>query len=140
MRRAREHPRHLVLGALVAGLLTATISDAVVLAAAAIAALLTAIPLRPAAKPGEALAPGRADARTAAVPGSPLVVVLVVAAVVAGAVFTYARLQALDAGVLAASAGRSVESRAVVLEPVRERPVGPAVARVRLLDGLGGGE
>src|SRR3954447_995198 len=100
MRRAREHPRHLVLGALVAGLLTATISDTVVLAAAAIAGLLTAIPLRPAAKPGEALAPGRADART----GSPLVVVLVVAAVVAGGGVTYAGLQTAAARVVAASA------------------------------------
>ena len=31
-------------------------------------------------------------------------------------------------------------ARAVVLEPVRERAAGPAVARVRLLDGLGAGE
>ena len=28
----------------------------------------------------------------------------------------------------------------MVLEPVRERPIGPAVARVRLLDGLGANE
>jgi competence protein ComEC len=66
--------------------------------------------------------------------------VLALLALAAGAFFTHARLRALDAGVLATSTGRSIEARAVVLEPVRERKVGPAVARVRLVDGLGAGE
>ena len=61
-------------------------------------------------------------------------------ALVAGAAFTAARLSALDAGVLAASTGRAIDTRAVVLEPVKERAIGPAVARVRLIDGLGARE
>jgi competence protein ComEC len=63
-----------------------------------------------------------------------------VAALIAGSLFSDARLHALDAGVLGASAGRSIDTRAVVLEPLLERTFGPAVARVRLLDGLGAGE
>ena len=63
---------------------------------------------------------------------------LAVAALVAGALLADARARALDAGVLSASIGRPVETRAIVLEPVRERAVGPAVARVRLLDGSDG--
>ena len=51
-----------------------------------------------------------------------------------------ARLTALDAGRLAAMHGDTVESRAVLLEPVRVRAAGRAVARVRLLDGPGAGE
>ncbi len=156
---AREHPRHLVLGALVAGLLTATINDTAVVMAAALAALLVAFPLRPApptdtpdppvrrrgASPSasaspRAAAPDPAPSRASAVAGSPLVVALVVAALVAGAAFTAARLSALDAGVLAASTGRAIDTRAVVLEPVKERAIGPAVARVRLIDGLGARE
>ncbi|HEY6889670.1 MAG TPA: ComEC/Rec2 family competence protein, partial [Solirubrobacter sp.] len=75
-----------------------------------------------------------------ALAGRPLVAVLAVAALAAGSLFADARLTALDAGVLSASYGRTVQTRATVLEPVHERTVGPAVARVRLLDGLGAGE
>src|SRR5918911_1680292 len=52
----------------------------------------------------------------------------------------HAVLDALDAGRLAAMAGRTVVAHAVLLEPVRERPVGPAVARARLEDGPAAGE
>ena len=109
----REHPRHLVLAALVVGLLAAAAGPVVILPAAA----------------GVAALAGRA--RPA---------VLAAAALISGAVIADSRLSALDAGVLAAANGRMVESRAILLEPIRERAVGPAVARVRLLDGLGAGE
>jgi competence protein ComEC len=110
---ARDHPRHLVLAALVAGLLLAPAGAAVVLPAAIIAGALG----------------GRA---TVAVPAA--------AAVLAGALLADARLSALDAGRLGGMGGRVLESRAVLLEPVRERTAGPAVVRVRLLDGAGAGE
>jgi len=109
----REHPRHLVLGAVVAGLLAATLGEIVVVAAAVALAVLA---------------------------GTPRLAVLAIVALAAGAFFTDARVQRLDAGVLAGSTGRLVEGRVVVLEPVRERRIGPAVARIRLLDGLGAGE
>jgi len=109
----REHPRHLVVGAVVAGLLAATLGEIVVVAAAVALATLA---------------------------GTPRLAVLAIVALAAGAFFTDARVQRLDAGVLAGSTGRLVEGRVVVLEPVRERRIGPAVARIRLLDGLGAGE
>jgi competence protein ComEC len=109
----REHPRHLVLGALVAGLLGAPASELAVLPAAAALAVLAS---------------------------GPRVAVLATAALVAGALIADARLRALDAGELSTATGRPIEARAVVLEPIRERPVGPAAARIRLLDGLGAGE
>jgi competence protein ComEC len=109
----QDHPRHAVLAALVAGLLIATAGELIVLIVAA---------------------------ATAVAAGRRWLAVLAVAALVAGALIADARLRALDAGNLGTATGRTVETRAVVLEPVRERPVGPAVARVRLLDGLGAGE
>ena len=50
------------------------------------------------------------------------------------------RLAALEGGPLPHMHGRSVSARAVLLEPVRERAVGPAVARARLLGGPADGE
>ncbi len=113
MGAVRDHPRHLVLGALVLGLLLATAGELAVPAAAVAVAVV-------AGRPGRAI--------------------LAVAALLAGALFADARLRALDAGELSAATGQTVETRAIVLEPVRERPIGPAVARIRLLDGLGAGE
>src|SRR4051794_26788149 len=107
---AHAHPRHVVLGALVAGLLASTAPELVMVAMGAVVVVLA---------------------------GRPLPAVLAVVALVAGSLFSDARLQALDAGVLSHSTGQTIESRAIVLEPVHERPVGPAVARVRLLDGPG---
>ena len=108
----RAHPRHLVLAALVAGLLLPHAGPALVLPAAIIAALAGRVPVAAAA----------------------------VAALLAGAGIADARLAALDEGVLAHSTGRATTARAVVLEPLRERAAGPAVARIRLLEGLGAGE
>ena len=108
----REHPRHLVLAALVIGLLLPHAGAAIVVPAALVATLA-----------------GRA-----------LPACLAVAALLGGASLADARLAALDAGVVANSHGRALTARAVVLEPVRERAAGPAVARIRLLEGLGAGE
>src|SRR5689334_2913242 len=110
---ARAHPRHLVLAALVAGLLLVAGGAPAVLAAALVAGVLG----------------GR----------RPLAIVAA-AAVIGGATFAQARLDSLDAGVLARMHGRRVTARVTLLEPVRERVSGPAVARVRLLDGPGAGE
>ncbi|MDA0174829.1 hypothetical protein OJ998_37360, partial [Solirubrobacter taibaiensis] len=109
----REHPRHVVLAALVAGLLVDRSGAAAVVAAAVGFAVL-------AQRPWPA--------------------VLAAVAVFAGATVADARLAALDAGVLAHLHGRSIETRVVVLEPVRDRVRGPSAARVRLLDGPGAGE
>src|SRR4051794_10077243 len=109
----RGHPRHIVLGAIVAGLLVAPLGPAGVL-------------------PG-ALVAGVVGGRSRLAP-------VAAAALVAAALLASMRLAALDAGPLAVMDGRNVVARAVVLEPVRERPVGPAVARARLLDGPAAGE
>ena len=101
-----RHPRHVVLFAAVAGLLLGASAPAlIVIAMAGVAALLGArLPL----------------ALAAAV------------AVLAGAALAQARLAALDAGALPGFVGRSVEGRAILLEPVRMWRNGTAVARVRL--------
>lgn len=109
----RAHPRHLVLAALVAGLLLVAAGAAAVVAAALFAGVLA----------------GR----------RPLAIVAA-AAVIGGAGFAQMRLDALDAGVLARMHGRRIATRVTLLEPVRERVSGPAVARVRLLEGPGAGE
>lgn len=102
---AREHPRHVVLFSLAAGLLLGPVWPPGVL----VAALLAAVVARP-----------------------PAVALVAAAAVLAGAMLADARLAALDSGPLASMHGARWEGRAVLLEPVRERPFGPAVARVRL--------
>ena len=79
-------------------------------------------------------------ALVATLAGRALPACLAVAALLGGASLADARLAALDAGVIANSHGRALTARAVVLEPVRERAAGPAVARIRLLEGLGAGE
>src|SRR4051794_14070986 len=109
----RGHPRHVVLGAIVAGLLLAPLGPVGVLPAAA--------------------AIGAVGGRSRLAP-------VAAAALVAGALVSTIRLAALDAGPLAAMDGRAVTVRAIVVEPVRERPFGPAVARARLLDGPAAGE
>jgi competence protein ComEC len=101
----RRHPRHVVLFAAVAGLLLG--------------------PLWPPGVLGAALLAG-------AVAGARGLALLAAAAVLAGAVVADARLSALDAGSLASLHGRHWQGDAVLLEPVRERARGPAVARVRL--------
>jgi competence protein ComEC len=102
----RRHPRHLVLFALTAGLLLGPVAPAAALAAAWIAAWLA----------------GRV----------PLALIAAVA-VLAGATLAQARVAALSAGQLPSLAGRTVDTRAILLEPVRMRRNGSAVARVRLV-------
>ena len=126
------HPRHVALFAFVTGLtLSRAPRVAVALAAAgATAAVLAAgvasrSPSWPAGVLGE-LAGARAGPLAAGV----------ALAVFAGAVAGEARLRALDGSRLTARAGQSLTVTATVLEPVRRRAGGPAVARVRL-DGSG---
>ena len=107
-----RHPRHVLLFALTAGLLLGPLSPAAAVAAAALAALAGA------ASRSVAVAAGAA------------------AAVLAGAVVADDRLAAIERAPLRLMHGRAVEARAVLLEPLRERPRGPAVARARL-PGLG---
>jgi competence protein ComEC len=120
MRMAHEavdrHPRHVLLFALTAGLLTGPLSPAAMVATAAAAAALVAA------------------ARAA------LLSLLTAAAVLAGAGVAELRIAALEGGPLPHMLGRSITARAVLLEPVRERAVGPAVARARLLGGRVDGE
>src|SRR3954468_12603926 len=110
---ARRHSRHVVLAGVVAGLLLGPIGPVAVAPGALLAGLLG---------------------------GRTRLALLAAAAVVGGALVATARLEALDAGPPAGIRGRVVSVRAVVLEPVHERPVGPAVVRARLLDGPAAGE
>ena len=104
-----RHPRHLVLFALVAGLLTGPLAPAAVLVAACLAA---------------AVADRALPAIAAAV------------AVLAGGALAQARVDALSAGALASLEGRAIEARAILLEPVRVWRSGTAVARVRIEDAI----
>jgi competence protein ComEC len=102
---AREHPRHVVLFSVVAGLLAGPVAPVVAVAAAAVAAWIA----------------GRV----------PLAVIAALATL-AGATVGQAREEALGPGELPALTGRAIETRAILLEPVRQRANGSAVARVRL--------
>lgn len=103
----RDHPRHVVLAALVAGLL--------------------AVPLAPGAVVAIALAAG-------ALAGRAGVAALAIAAVLAGAVGGQARLAALDRTVLPPLFGMTVTATAVLLEQPRPVQFGStALARLRTL-------
>ena len=165
----REHPRHVILFALTAGLLTGPISPTATIAAAALAATIVvaaralwltaadvtapgsvgpagaaevaaprlARPLDPAAVEVAAPQPLRPPSSARARTSSPFAVpIAAAAAVLAGAVVADVRVRALEGGPLPGMHGRWVEARAVLLEPVRVRLRGPAVARARLA-GLG---
>ena len=101
---AREHPRHIVLFSLAAGLALGPISSLATVAAAGAAA---------------------------AVGGRRALATLAAGAVLLGAVVADARLAALDTGALRALEGQRWEGAATILEPVRERGR-HAVARVQL--------
>jgi competence protein ComEC len=101
---ARDHPRHIVLFALAAGLALGPISSLATVAAAAAAAAV-----------------GRRRA----------LATLAAGAVLLGAVVADARLAALDTGALRALQGQRWEGAATILEPLRERGR-HAVARVQL--------
>jgi competence protein ComEC len=157
-----RHPRHIVLFSLTTGLLLGPLSEAATLAAAVAAATLTIVAATTVAQhPLAAQATPTADQRTAmrsrvtptsddrgvvsgvgeAASSVALIVALVAAgAVLVGAVVADLRLAAIDGGRLASIQGRAIAARAVLLEPVRERSWGPAVARARLLGGPAPGE
>jgi competence protein ComEC len=124
-----RHPRHVVLFAAAAGLLLGPLSPPATLLAAAAAAAVTLAAAAVARGPA-AGSSGLAAALAAAA----------AAAVLLGAVVADLRGAALDGVRLPRMHGRSIAARAVVLEPVRERSGGPAVARARLLDGPGAGD
>jgi competence protein ComEC len=103
-----QHPRHLVLFGLVAGLLLGPVSPAAVLVGAALALLAA---------------------------GRPGVGLIAAGAVLAGATLAGARLATLERGPLVTMSGRALEESAVVLEPTRERPHGGRSVRLQLLGG-----
>jgi competence protein ComEC len=122
------HPRHAVLAALVAGLLLGGVPP---LWAPAVAVVIGTLPW----------------AASRVYPGTPALVMargslgLATAfAVISGAVLGDARLAATSGAKLRAAAGREMTVRAVVLEPIRVRAGGPAVARVRIAGGSLGGD
>jgi competence protein ComEC len=114
---ARGHPRHLVLGALVAGLLAGPGPRPVAWFVAAVA-VLTAGALRVRA----------------------VVTALCAVAIVGGALAAHARLAALDRTALHPLIGRTVSLRATLLEAPRPTSTGGERALVRLASGPGTGE
>jgi len=109
----RRHPRHLLLAALVVGLLTGPRAP-LALAVTAVAAV--------------------------ALVGRPLPAVAALAVLLAGAVIADARLAALDRTALRPLLGRDVEARVTLLEHPRLRMFGTRVAAARLASGPGAGE
>ena len=105
---ARAHPRHVVLAALVAGLLAGTASELL----AAVATLLAAVVSR--------------DRRIAA---------LAVAAFLAGMGWAGERIDSLEDSALGGATGGELAGRVVALEPGRRRPAGGMSFRARWLDG-----
>ena len=133
LQAVHDHPRHVLLFALAAGLLVGPLSPAATLLAAAAAVVAVA-----ASSPAGS-APVAARPRLARAVPSPLPFVAA-AAVLAGATVADLRITALEGGSLPHMHGRPIATRAVVLEPVRERLRGPAVARARLVGGTADGE
>jgi competence protein ComEC len=112
---ARAHPRHVVLLGVVAGLLAGAHAPSAALLLAAVAATVA----------------GR-------VPTG----IVVAAAVLASALVGDARMGALGPGRLAESSGAAIHAEAVLLEPIRTRVTGAAVARARIVGAVpstGGG-
>ena len=144
-----RHPRHVLLFATTAGLLLGPLAPpaAIAGAGAAAAAVLAAHVVAAASAPGRAaqavaaVEPGLAatalDARSF-VPH--FMAIAAAAAVLLGAVVADLRIAAFDSGPLPRMHGRAIAARAVLLEPVRERAGGPAVARARLIGGSVDGE
>lgn len=108
----RAHPRHLVLGALVAGLLAAPLAPQLVLPLALAAAVFA---------------------------GRPALALLAAAALVGGALGAQARLRALDRSELRPLLGMTVTARVALLEQPRPVRFGHT-ALARLSDGPGAGE
>jgi competence protein ComEC len=119
MSRAREvidellaRPRHLVLAAIVAGLLAAPLVSRGAVVAGVVALLVVG---------GAARRPGLG--------------MLVAVGLLGGAAVSEARLAAADRPSVAPLLGRPLAARAVVLDPVRRRSFGGWAAAVRLADG-----
>lgn len=110
---ARAHPRHLVLAALVIGLLISAASPWWVAATAA------------------AAAPLASSRRVAA---------LAVVALLGGAAWGSERTRQLEDSVLTRSVGMELAGRVVALEPPRRRSTGGASFRARWLEGRSAGE
>jgi competence protein ComEC len=119
------HPRHVGLFGLVAGLLLGPLSRIAVVAVAAVAA---------------AVAAAGCESRGALPRRAVTLAVASAIAVLTGGVVSTARLVVIGHGALPQLQGRTIAARATVLEPIRERGRGPAVARMRLLDGPAPGE
>jgi competence protein ComEC len=126
-----RHPRHVLLFALTTGLLAGPLAPPAMVAAAAAAAVIAAA--------GRAAAWSPERLSLAAAVSSPLPMIAA-AAVLVGAGVADVRIAALEDGPLPRMHGRSLGAHAVLLEPVRERAVGPAVARAQVLGGLADGE
>jgi competence protein ComEC len=114
---ARAYPRHLILGALVAGLLIGPHSVPTASVVAAVG-LLAAGALRL----------------------HPAVAALITLALIGGAVAAHARLAALDTTALRPLIGNEVTRRATLLEAPRPTSTGGERALVRLAGGRGAGE
>lgn len=112
--RARKHPRHVLLAALVAGLLAGPLWPGIAPAAAALALALMA------ARPRLALAAA--------------------AVVLLGATLADARIAALDRSALSHVIGSGVVARVILLEPPRVAVSGSRSALVELASGRGRGE
>jgi competence protein ComEC len=145
-----------MLFAVTAGLLLGPLSRPAALAAAMVVAALVAV----ASSSADAMPAGLAHpvtvpgclprATTAAVPApdrlpvatiaGPLLAVAAALAVLAGALVADLRIAALEGGRLRTLEGRALSARAVLLEPVRQRPGGFGVARARFVDGPAPGE
>jgi competence protein ComEC len=113
-RAVAAHPRHLLLGAAVAGLLMGPVARELAVAAAALAGL--------------------------ALVRRPVLALATTAAVLAGALVADAQLHALDRTALGPTLGRVVSVQADLLEPPRRAASGSVSARARLTRGPGRGE
>ena len=120
------HPRHCVLFAVVTGLLLGALPRAAPVAAAAVLAAVALV--------ASMLAGVAASFGASRLP-APALALAVAVGVIGGAATADLRLRAIDSGRLAALEGTLVAASATLLEPVRERMAGPAVARVRLNGG-----
>jgi len=134
-----DHPRHVILFALAAGLLIGPLSPPATVLAAAAATGLVVVAQRTAPSPLIALPPALVGPSPRAAAPSPLALVAA-GAVLVGGIVADVRTAALETGPLPHLHGRPIEARAVLLEPVRERSRGPAVARARLVGGAVDGE
>jgi competence protein ComEC len=117
-----RHPRHVLLFGVTAGLLLGPLAPTAAVGAALAAAVLTIAAVWRDAR-------GRRELRISPLP------LAAAGAVLLGALVADLRIGALERGPLAGLQGRAMTGRAVMLEPVRERAHGPAVARARLIGG-----